>query len=109
MVKEVKMRKLQSSSRAIALMSALLLTSCSSANVSSEWDCPRQRGHGCINIEQADAIALEKLSKRNQQAIELPKRYLSGHLQEIWFAPHIDESGCLHEASVIKYRLEEAS
>lgn len=106
MVKEEKMRKLRSSSKVLAL---LLLTSCSSANVSSEWDCPRQRGHGCINIEQADTIALQKLTERNQQAIELPKRYIAGHLQEIWFAPHIDEAGCLHEASVIKYRLEEAS
>lgn len=105
MAKEAKMRKLQYSSKVLAL---LLLTSCSSANVSSEWDCPRQRGHGCINIEQADAIALQKLAERNQQAIELPKRYIAGHLQEIWFAPHVDANGHLHEASIIKYRLEEA-
>lgn len=109
MAKEVKMRKLQYSSKLYALMSALLLTSCSSQNVSGEWDCPRQKGHGCINIELADSIALQKLAERNQPAetLEVPKRYVAGHLQEIWFAPHIDSSGHLHEASVIKYRLEE--
>jgi hypothetical protein len=90
------------------LLATLLLTSCSSANVSGEWDCPRQKGHGCINIEQADAMALQKLDVRNQKAIELPVKYVSGSMQEIWFAPHIDEHGHLHEASIIKYRLEEA-
>jgi hypothetical protein len=67
-----------------------------------------------MTIEQADEIALRQIAERNKPSeadviLDVPKRYISGHLQEIWFAPHIDSAGCLHEASVVKYRLEEAS
>ena len=42
----------------ISVGAMLAFSACSSTNVSSEWDCPRQAGHGCITIEEADQIAV---------------------------------------------------
>lgn len=90
-----------------ALGCFMLLTSCSSANVSGEWDCPRQKGVGCITIEQADSIALQKLTDRNYASevkAGTPGAVVTkGQLYEIWFAPYIDPQGHIHDASIIKY------
>ncbi|MDF3047698.1 MAG: hypothetical protein K0R73_816 [Candidatus Midichloriaceae bacterium] len=59
------------------------LTSCS--HVSSEWDCPRQEGIGCIDIKKADSIAIS-------------------NIREVWFAPHVDKAGNMHEASTVRYK-----
>ena len=67
----------------LALMPVIMLSACSS-NVSGEWDCPRQQGHGCIMIKDADKIALEKAEK---------------HERKVWFAPYKDKSDKRQAAS----------
>lgn len=47
----------------IGMALLLTLSGCSHFNVSSEWDCPKQTGVGCVNIHEADTIALRKAKR----------------------------------------------
>ena len=38
----------------------MMLPGCSHFNVSSDWDCPKQAGVGCITIYEADSMAIAK-------------------------------------------------
>jgi hypothetical protein len=82
----------------------LALSGCSSTNVSGEWDCPRQLGHGCITIDEADQIAIRRLENKEQfsDAI-MQKKIIEKKERKVWLAPHTDKSGNKHEASTAYY------
>lgn len=85
----------------------LTLNACSSTNVSGEWDCPRQMGHGCITIDEADQIAVEKLNSKYKEPLDLKDvendKIIENKERKVWLAPRSDGNGNRHEASTIYY------
>jgi len=85
----------------------LTLNACSSTNVSGEWDCPRQLGHGCITIDEADQIAVQRLQYKEHSSTEIVQKIQNKIIEKrerkVWFAPHTDKSGNKHEASTAYY------
>lgn len=68
----------------VILISALLVTGCTSSNVSRHWDCPAQSGYGCVDMERADEQAIQNLKERTVKQ-RLKRK------TKIWFAPFIRE------------------
>ncbi len=85
----------------------LSLGGCSSANVSGQWDCPRQAGHGCITIDEADQIAIGRLKYKEHSSTEIVEKIQNQIVEKkerkVWLAPHTDKSGNRHEASTAYY------
>lgn len=78
------------------------LVACS--NVKSDWDCPKQNGIGCINIEEADNLAMQKIRADRERGLGEIKHNVSGQkVREIWVAPRTDKFGKSFDASVIRY------
>lgn len=94
----------------IILLISMSLPSCAGTNVSGEWDCPKQNGHGCIDIERADDLAIKKLADRQKKSASKEADILNeqnnkiGNIREIWIAPFQDVNGNYHESTKIKYR-----
>lgn len=84
--------------RLMVITALLGLSACSHTNVGGSWDCPRQSGHGCINIATADEMAVAKLEPLGDMPIIKPVKS-----QKIWFAPYVDGDGNRHEASIVYY------
>ena len=91
----------------ILVVGMLSLSGCSSTNVSGEWDCPRQMGHGCITIDEADQIAVEKLNSRYKASSTSEDAEKNKIIQKeeykVWLAPRVDIIGHKHEASTVYY------
>jgi hypothetical protein len=88
----------------------LALSGCSSSNVSGQWDCPRQVGNGCITIDEADQIAVQRLQYKEKfpsGIVEknkiIQKEIIEKKERKVWLAPHTDKSGNKHEASTAYY------
>lgn len=77
----------------IGVLVSISLTSCAGTNVSSDWDCPKQKGYGCINIERADLLAIDQLKIRDNKRQEdesqqsLKPSAAVNTIRNIWFAP----------------------
>jgi hypothetical protein len=95
----------------ISVGAMLAFSACSSTNVSSEWDCPRQAGHGCITIEEADQIAVQRLKYKEHSSTEIVNKnetiqknqIIEKKERKVWLAPRTDKSGNRHEASTAYY------
>lgn len=79
----------------LAVLPMMVLNACS--HVNSEWDCPKQNGIGCINIEGADNLAIQKMNADKDHNASGQK------VREIWVAPRTDKFGKSFDASVIRY------
>ena len=97
------MSKVTTKIKACLVMAASLgLVACS--NVKSDWDCPKQNGIGCINIEEADNLAMQKIRNNQEHDAGDMKHTVSGQkVREIWVAPRTDKFGKSFDANVIRY------
>ncbi|MDA0967626.1 MAG: hypothetical protein O2970_11820 [Proteobacteria bacterium] len=105
------------------IVASLLLTSCASSNVGSNWQCPTPgvKGQQCRNIASADNMAKGKENSSADNIVvekdlivllnnnETIKDPVSGDsirtdekISRIWFAPFIDKYSNRHEASFIQ-------
>ncbi|MCE2993412.1 MAG: hypothetical protein ACK5WS_03090 [Alphaproteobacteria bacterium] len=86
----------------LVMAASLALSACS--NVKSDWDCPKQNGIGCINIEEADNLAMQRIRDNQEHDAGEIKHNVSGtKVREIWVAPGKDKFGKPFDASIIRY------
>ena len=103
----MKLKKLINYQRLQAAILVLGLSSCSHANVQSEWDCPKQQGYGCINIEKADSNAVNKIIVNTEvsKPLSLYSTYINdGKEYEVWFSEFVDADQNVHEVSKVRYK-----
>jgi len=82
------------------------LTSCAGSNIKSEWDCPKPEGRGCIDIRTADIDAVARIPKHEKRQVVV-SHVDSEKKVKVWIAPHEDENGNQHGASVLYYNNQE--
>jgi hypothetical protein len=105
---QMKIKKLNNLKKLKAIFLLFLLNACSHTNVQGEWDCGKQQGYGCINIERADINATAKIetnnpilgvSLNNDDEAEFSKKEY-----DIWFAEYVDSDQNFHEISKVRYK-----
>lgn len=110
MEKEVQMifRRLNKVSNLKSLFILMLLNACSHTNVQGEWDCGKQQGYGCINIERADINATARIvteeGEKDLLANNSKEAEISKKEYDIWFAEYIDSDQNFHEISKVRYK-----